>query len=335
MKRNVNKLTAAAVVLAILCAAYGLLSWQQSRAAQTARETAREQQIHMTDLPDIHKISIVSGDSKLDFLLDGGVWYYAADRDCPVRQSILSNLADELSSLEATRRLEQPDALDSYGLADPSIHYEITSQDDNTASLLIGSQVVSSGASGMETPPTEYYACLAGGSQVYTIGSSLADTAAKGLYDFIQTESLPVISGADIQDITITKGGVTSHFIKKAVDEQGNIAWYKDSADTEENRLDSNGQLNILADAVSSLSIRTCTNYNATDEELGSYGLENPAMTISWTADSAKGAVSTTLLVGSQTPDSVSYYTKLEDSKAVNLISMEQVDKVMKAAYPQ
>ena len=335
MKRKINKLTAAAVTLAVLCAAYGLLSWQQGRAAQTARETALARQIHMTDLTDIHKITISNRETQLEFQLDNGVWYYAKDKDCPIRQSTLSVLADELSSLEATRRLEQPDALASYGLADPSIHYEITAKDENTATLLIGSQVTASGSGGPAQPPTEYYACLAGGSQVYTIGSSLADTAAKGLYDFIQTESLPVISGADIQDITITRDGVTSHFVKKTADEQGNIAWYKDSSDSEDNRLDSNGQLNILADAVSGLAIRSCTNYNATEEELGSYGLEDPVMTVTWTANGPDGETTTTLLVGSQTPDSVTYYTKLGNSNAVNLISLEQVDRVIKAAYPE
>lgn len=335
MKRNMNKLAAAVLVLAALCAAYGLLSWQQGRAAQADRAAAQATQIHMTDLPDIHKISIVNGDNHLNFQLDSGVWYYADDKDCPLRQSALSSLADELSSLEATRQLEQPDDLASYGLTDPAIHYEITTQDGNTASLLVGSQVVSSGSGDMEKPPTEYYACLGGGSQVYTIGPSLADTSAKGLYDFIQTESLPIISGADIQDITVTKDGITSRFVKKTVDSQGNIAWYRNSADSEENRLDDNGQLNILADAVSGLTIRSCTNYNATEEELGSYGLGDPVMTVTWTANSAKGETTTTLLVGSQTPDSVTYYTRLENSNAVNLISMEQVDKVMNAAYPQ
>ncbi len=335
MKKNINRLTAAAAVLVVLCGAYGLLSWHQGQAAQAAKETALAQQIHMTDLPDIHKISIVNGEKQLDFELDSGVWYYAGDRDCPIRQSTLSSLAGQLSSLEATRRLEQPDALASYGLADPSIHYEITSKDQNTASLLIGSQVAASDSGVPETPPTEYYACLAGGSQVYTVDSSLADTAAKDLYDFIQTESLPAVSGADIQDITITRNGVKEHFVKKETDSQGNIAWYRDSSDSEENRLEGNGQLNILADAVSGLTIRSCANYNATEEELGSYGLGEPVMTVSWTADGPEGETSTTLLVGSQSPDSTAYYTKLQDSNAVNLIAKESVEKVMNAAVPE
>lgn len=335
MKKNVNKLAAAAVVLIILCGAYGLLTWQQKQAEKAARETALAQQIHVTDLPDIQEISIVNGDKKLDFKLDSNIWYYASDKDCPIRQSSLQSLADQLSSLKAIRQLEQPDALASYGLADPTVHYEITSKDQSTASLLIGSQVPSSGSDSLETPPAQYYACLAGGSQVYTVDSSLADTAAKDLYDFIQTETLPSVTGADIKDITVTKNGVKKHFVKKETDNQGNIAWYRDSSDSEENRIEGNGQLNILADAVSGLSISSCANYNATEEELGSYGLGDPVMTVSWTAHSGDGETSTTLLVGSLSADGTAYYTKLPGSKAVNLISKESVEKVLNAEEPE
>lgn len=335
MKKKINRLSAAAVVLIVLCGAYGLLTWHQSQAAKAAKEAAKEQQIHVTDLPDIQKISIVNGKKSLDFELDNNVWYYSSDKDCPIRQSSLQNLSEELSSLKAIRQLKQPDALASYGLADPSIHYEITSKGADTASLMIGSKVASSGSNDLETPPGEYYACLAGGSQVYTVDSSLADTAAKDLYDFIQTETLPSITGADIRDITITKNGMKKHYVKKDLDKQGNIAWYRDSSDSEDNRINGNGQMNILADAISGLSISSCASYKATEEELGSYGLGAPVMTVSWTAQSAEGKTSTTLLVGSQYSDGTAYYTKLQNSKAVNLISKESVEKVMNAAEPE
>ena len=189
------------------------------------------------------------------------------------------------------------------------------------------------GSSDIDQAPEEYYACISGGSQVYTIDSSLAETAGKGLYDFIQTESLPTVSGADIRDIAVTKEETTSHFVKKEVDGQGNIAWYRDNADTEANRLPDNSQLNNLAQAVSGLSIRSCVNYNATDEELGSYGLETPVMTLTWTCRKDGKDITTTLLIGSMNPEGTGYYVKLKDSKAVNLAGKENVDKVLNAEY--
>ena len=39
-----------------------------------------------------------------------------------------------------------------------------------------------------------YYAAVEGDSRIYIIGSYLADTAGKGLYDFVETETLPPVS---------------------------------------------------------------------------------------------------------------------------------------------
>ena len=121
--------------------------------------------------------------------------------------------------------------------------------------------------------------------------------------------------------------------MKKEVDGQGNIAWYRDAADTEANRLPDNSQLNNLAQAVSGLSIRSCVNYSATDEELGSYGLETPVMTLTWTCRKDGKDITTTLLIGSMNPEGTGYYVKLKDSKAVNLAGKENVDKVLNAEY--
>ncbi|WP_320938241.1 DUF4340 domain-containing protein [Enterocloster lavalensis] len=328
-----KKISFAAAALLVLCAAYAGLTWQQKQSAGRALQEAESARVYVTDFGDVTGIAIENGDARLDFVEDNGTWYYAQDRDCPIRQTTLTNLADQLAALPATRKLENADELASYGLADPKIRFEITTGQQTPATLLIGNQVKAAGSSDIDQAPEEYYACISGGSQVYTIDSSLAETAGKGLYDFIQTESLPTVSGADIRDIAITKGETTSHFVKKEVDGQGNIAWYRDTADTEANRLPDNSQLNNLAQAVSGLSIRSCVNYNATDEELGSYGLETPVMTLTWTCRKDGKDITTTLLIGSMNPEGTGYYVKLKDSKAVNLAGKENVDKVLNAEY--
>lgn len=332
MKKS-KKLTVAAATLLVLCAAYAGLTWQQKQNADRALLEAENSRIYMTSFADVTGIAVENGDSRLDFVLDNGTWYYAKDRDCPIRQTVLTDLADQLKSLPATRKLESADELTVYGLADPAVRFEITADQNTPATLLIGNQVKASGSSDIEAEPKEYYACISGGSQVYTISSSLVETAAKGLYDFIQTESLPVISGSDIRDISVTKDESLSHFVKKEVDGQGTIAWYRDNADTEANRLPDNSQLNNLTQAVSGLSIRSCVNYKATDEELGSYGLEMPVMTLTWTCRKDGQDITTTLLVGSMNPEGTGYYVKLKDSEAVNLAGKEDVEKVLNAEY--
>lgn len=329
-----SKLTIAAVALAVLLAAYAGLTWQQKQVQEKARKAEADAKLYVTDFDSVSGISIENGDRKLDFTLEDGTWYYAKDKDCPIRQSTLKSLADQLAKLPATRRLEETDELAAYGLADPAVRFEITTGQESPATLLVGNQVKASGSSDLDSAPTEYYACVSGGSQVYTIGASLTDTAKKDLYDFIQQESLPMISGSDIRDLSITKDGITSHFIKKEVDGQGNIAWFKDTADTEANRLPDNAPLNNLAEAVGGLSIRSCVNYKASDEELGSYGLGTPALTLTWTCRKDAKDITTTLHVGSLNPEGTGYYTRLEGSQAVNLIDKSAVEKCMNAEYP-
>lgn len=174
-----------------------------------------------------------------------------------------------------------------------------------------------------------------GDSQIYTIGSYLTETAAKGLYDFVETESLPHVAGADIREITVSRNGQTRRFCKKTVDDAGNIAWYKDSDADEANRLDDNGALNNLADAISGLSFLSCVSYKASDEELGSYGLSEPIMTLSWTYENGEADGALSLAIGSSTEDGTGYYTRKDDSRAVNLISKEAAERCLNAAYPK
>ena len=336
MKKKTNALVPAAAILVLLCAAYGLITWQQKKSGESSQRR-EEEQIYMTDIEGISSLSWEKDGQGLSFEKEGDTWYYQTDRDCPIRQYTLSTLADTLSKLRAERRLDTPDSLASYGLDTPSVRFETRSKDGTARTILVGSQVAGTGdtASGYASTAAEYYACVEGSDQVYTIGNYLTDTAGKGLYDFVETESLPYVTGADIREITVTKEGKTSHFLKKTIDGEDNIAWYKDSADREENRLPDNAALNNLAQAIGGLSIQSCTTYKATDEELGSFGLSAPVMTLSWTYEKSEDSGTVTLAIGSPDDEGTGYYTRKDDSRAVNLISKEAAEKCLNAVFPE
>ncbi|MCD7907707.1 MAG: hypothetical protein LUH04_08520 [Clostridium sp.] len=83
MKKS-KQLTVAAAALLVLCAAYAGLAWQQKRSAERALSESENSRIYVTDFTDVTGIAIENGDSRLDFVLDGGTWYYAKDHDCPI-----------------------------------------------------------------------------------------------------------------------------------------------------------------------------------------------------------------------------------------------------------
>lgn len=337
MKKKVNALVPAAAVLVILCAAYGLITWHQHRKADELAGQAEDSQIYVTDIQGLTSISWEKDGQGLAFKKEGDTWYYQSDKDCPIRQYTVTTLADTLSRLTAERELETPDSLDSYGLNPDAVKFVMTSEDGTSRTLMIGNQVAGTGdtAAGYASTAAEYYACLEGSGQVYTIGSYLAETSGKGLYDFVETESLPYVTGSDIKEITVTRNGTTSRFSKKTVDADNNIAWYKGSADNEADRLPDNAALNNLAEAISGLSIQSCTTYKATDEELGSYGLSTPAMTLSWTYEKGGDTGTVALSIGSPDDEGTGYYTRLDDSRAINLISKDAAEKCLIAVYPE
>ena len=337
MKKHVRPMVPALGALVLLCAAYGVINWQQERNAKTQALSPENASVYMTDLPELSSLSWTKDDKSLSFTREGGTWYYKGDTDSPIRQYPLTTLADTLSHLKAERKLEGADSPEAYGLDNPSARFDTVSSDGSSRAILLGSQVPGTGGAGSDgsQTPAQYYAAMEGDSQIYTISSYLTETAAKGLYDFVETESLPHVSGADIREITVSKNEQTSRFCKKTVDDAGNIAWYKDSAEDEANRLDDNGALNNLADAISGLSFQSCVSYKASDEELGSYGLSDPTMTLSWTYESGDTDGALSLAIGSPTEDGTGYYTKKDDSRAVNLISKEAAERCLNAAYPK
>ena len=338
MKKKINPLVPAAVVLVVLCAAYGLITWNQHKKADALAGQTEDNQIYVTNLQGLTSISWEKdGQQGLAFKKEGDTWYYQSDKDCPIRQYTVTTLADTLARLSAGRQLETPDSLDSYGLNPPAVKFSITSEDGTSQTLMIGNQVAGTGdtAAGYASTAAEYYACLEGGSQVYTIGNYLTETSGKGLYDFVETESLPYVAGTDIKEITVTRNGATRGFSKKTVDADNNIAWYKGSPDDEANRLPDNSDLNNLAEAISGLSIQSCTTYKATDEELGSYGLSTPDMTLSWTYEKGGDTGTVTLFIGSPNDEGTGYYTRMDDSRAINLISKDAVEKCLNAVYPE
>lgn len=337
MKKHIRPMVPALGALVLLCAAYGVITWQQGRNHKAQDQSPDKTSVYMTDLPELSSLSWTKDDKTLSFTLEDGTWYYKGDKDCPIRQYPMTTLADTLSHLKAERKLDGADSPEAYGLDNPSVRFDALSSDGSSHSILLGNQVPGTGSAGPDgsQPPAQYYAAVDGDGQVYTIGSYLTETASKGLYDFVETESLPHVAGADIREITVTRNGQTSRFCKKDVDEAGNIAWYKDSAGDEANRLDDNGPLNNLADAISGLSFQSCVSYKASDEELGSFGLSDPVMTLSWTYEKDEKKESLTLSVGSPNQEGTGYYVRKNASRAVNLAPKEAVERCLNAVYPQ
>ena len=276
----------------------------------------------MADVGNVGNVAKISGTwegETLEFVKQDGVWYYSGDPKFPVKQSLVDTLVEDCASLAAERALDGGDELSYYGLDQSANSVTLTSGDGTITTVLIGNSLEDG----------SYYARKDGDTQAYTISAALPGHLDKDLYDYIQLEEFPAIAGADIREITVTKGETEYHIEKKTMDEEGNIAWYKDSSQLEENKMESNSPGNALADSLSGLYVQDCAAYHVKEEELADYGLDQPNAVISYTYEENGEMKELTLQVGSLDVDESYYFTRQVGSDAVNMIGKSVLDKCL------
>jgi hypothetical protein len=312
-----------ACTLILLCALYIGVNFYLDGSEKKENEKKEADKAYVTDISDVQALSYENNGQELSFTKKDGVWKYDSDDRFPVKQAQLEAMASTASKLEALRKLDGADALSAYGLDQPIRKVEVTAGDGKKSVILLGNG----------TEDGNYYAIIQGENTPYLISSSLYSETDGGLDDVIALEEFPAIQGTDIKTITVTQNGTSSHFVKKKVDEKSDkndaIEWYKDSADSESNKLKDNSPLNVLADSLSGLKVKSCADYKAEESQLGSYGLDKPVAEITYTYEKNGKDETFHLSIGSLSQDSTDYYTRTENSSNINEIDKASVDKCL------
>ncbi|WP_394525035.1 DUF4340 domain-containing protein [Lacrimispora sp. JR3] len=309
-----------ALALVILCLIYTGTTLYLDHSEKKENEKKEADKAYMTDLGEVAAVSFEKDGKPLSFTKKNGVWNYDNDDLFPVKQTKLEGLASTVSKLEALRKLEGGDPLSAYGLDKPIRIIEVTSKEGKKSRILLGNG----------TEDGNYYAIVEGETTPYLISSSLYSETDGELNDFMALEEFPAISGTDIKTITITENGTTHHFVKKKPDDKkGTVEWYKDSADSPDHKLKDNSTLNVLADSLSSLTVKNCANYKVQESELAGYGLDKPTAEITYTYEKNGKEETFQLTVGSLNQDSTSYYTRTKNSSNINEIEKASIDKCL------
>ncbi len=319
MKKK-NGLIYGAAALALLCAVYVGVGQYMDRSQKKTENKEEASKVYMTDVSDVLSVSYDRDGKELSFTKKDGTWIYDQDDKFPVKQEKMDGIANTVSKLEAVRKLEGGDGFGAYGLDQPIRTVTVTAADNKKSVILLGNA----------TEDGDYYAALQGEDTPYLISSSLFTETDSGLDDFMALEEFPAVAGTDVTEITVTKGESSKHFVKKKLDdEKGTIEWYKDSADSQENKVEDNSPLNVLADSLTSLKVKSCPNYNVNDSQLKDYGLDQPSAVITYTYNKNGKDETFSLSVGSLNEDSSCYYTRTENSVFVNEIEKASIDKCL------
>lgn len=306
--------------LAALCVIYVGVGQYMNHSKEQAKEKEEGEKAYLTDLSNVSSLSYDLDGQELSFTKKDGKWGYDKDDLFPVKQEEMESLASTVSKLEALRKLEGGDSLSAYGLDKPIRKISAAAEDGTKSVILLGNA----------TGDGDYYASVEGQDTPYLISSTLYNETSTGLNDLMALEEFPAVSGADIKSITVTKDGLSKHFVKKKQeDKDGNIEWYRDSADLPDNKISDNSGLNVLADSLSSLKVKSCSNYKVQENELAGYGLDQPAAVITYTYDKNGSEETFTLSVGALNSDSSCYYTRTEGSSNINEIENASIDKCL------
>lgn len=306
--------------LAVLCVVYVGVGQYMNRSQEQAKEKKEGEMVYLTDLSNVSSLSYDFDGQELSFTKKEGKWNYDGDDLFPVKQAEVDAIASTVSKLEALRKLDGGDSLRAYGLDQPIRRITAAAEDGTKSVILLGNA----------TGDGDYYAALEGQDTPYLISSALYNETSTGLNDLMALEEFPAVSGADINTITVTKAGSSEFYVKKKLDDKdGTIEWYRDSADQPDNKLSDNSGLNVLADSLSSLKVKSCPNYKAQENELAGYGLDQPAAVITYTYDKNGSEETFTLSIGSLNSDSSCYYTRTENSSNINEIDKASIDKCL------
>lgn len=325
MKRS-KKLIVLAAVLAVLVIVTLVVQNIVTKNEEAATEAEDTSVTFLTvDADAVTALGWTYNDETVNLTDTDGTWADEDDAAFPVDATYPDAMLDVLNEVTASRAFKSDDTSE-YGLDAPAYTITISAGTDTT--LLIGDTSEISG---------EYYASIGDGN-IYLVASDLVDPFTYGLWDILQMETIPdmsALSGIDIStasgDLSLVKLEDSNYSYTDAytwfLQQSYSCDALGDAADT-------------LADSLTGLSWASCVSYNATEEDLATYGLDDPNATVVmyYTQDSDDDSDTTTaeaetftLEIGGFTDDG--YYARIQGSNMVYLIDSTLAQSIFSADY--
>ena len=175
MKRGRKLLLLALVVMAGASIAAIKMNPGESGEDSSEESTA----IYTVDAESVTKLSWTYNGETVTLVDAGDGWMYEDDRNFPLDESCLDDMLSAISTVTASKVIEDVEDLAQYGLEDPVCSVTVTT--GKTSELRIGNETGLGG---------QRYLSLGDGN-VYLVDSSLLSSFSYDLYSIIQKESFP------------------------------------------------------------------------------------------------------------------------------------------------
>ncbi|MCD7823093.1 MAG: DUF4340 domain-containing protein [Oscillospiraceae bacterium] len=268
MTKRVRKIVILLVVLVVLCLATFLVSLYNEKQEQIQNSN---EIVLAISTDSVSSLSWDVDDTSLGFTLDSetGSWVYDDDSGFPTSTSEVENLLSIFEEYEADFIIEDVDDYSQYGLDDPVMTISITLDDGTSYEITLGN---------FSTLDSERYVSIGDGN-VYLAVVDPYDTYYVELSDMIEDDT--IASFTEATEIVFTGA------------ENYSIYFEEDSSNTycpEDTYFVSDTDLPLDTSSVETYigyirntGLSEYVTYNATDDELELYGMNNPVLTITAT----------------------------------------------------
>ena len=341
MARSKRLLILVAVLLAVCAAAVAALNWQQ-RQEQIA---VSGEAVLTIDPASVRSLAWTYGETTLAFTRDEeGGWSYDADAAFPVDPEAMEELLAPFAPFSAAFVIEEVEDEGQYGLDDPACSITLVTE-DRTWEIRLGDT---------STVDGQRYVSFGEGT-VYLAASDPLEQYDATLRSCILNDTVPdwdqvtglTFSGAEDYEVFWQEDG--SAYSCCADD----VYFTRQGGDTLP--LDT-GRVEDYLSALSALGLTNYVTYNATQEELAQYGLDDPELTVAvdyagTDADEAESSGTFTLHLsrdpeeltraeeaagGGETGDeeeTITAYVRVGDSPIVYSITSLEYTDLRAAAY--
>lgn len=262
MKKKTVKMVLALASLTILCGTYVGVSAYVSKQEEAESSKEEEKQVSVTEASadEIETVKFLIDKQEITFRKKDDLWVKSDDEAFPVSQDTLNNAAGMLGDLKAERVLKDVDDLSEYGLDSPVNTIVFKTKEGEETSIKIGAE--------NESVSQYYVKKNEDDKKVYLVASASIEPFMNSLYDYAEAGTFPEISSENIKAIQVE--GETSYSL--SADESG--VWYVSDGENRE-KADS-AKATSTASSFSTLEYASFVNYNASEEEMESYGLNKP-----------------------------------------------------------
>lgn len=257
MRKRTKLYVLLGVLVGVCAAAFGVSRYQEKQediknSGETILEIPTDSVTALSWANETGTFSFTKGDG----------WTYDDDSAFPVSEEKINDLLSQFEGFEAAFVIDDVEDYSQYGLDDPVCTITITT-DEQTYTVELGD---------FSTMDEQRYISI-GDGKAYLVSHDPLDEYGAVLSDVIQGDEIPSFVTAD----QITFRGDEEYTVTR--DEDGESMDSNDVYFTDGKPLDTDNVDSLLS-SLKSLALTTYVTYNATDEDLASYYLDDPDQTI-------------------------------------------------------